>query len=275
MKRLIICLFCVLITLNMFSITEVPKELFPTLSGLQRTSFYDSSDDCYDNYSTLNTPIETIAINDKLYVRFGDWCLREENNQVLIYSSAYQKDFVLYDWSLAVGDSLSYLGIDSYSYEAPSVVDYFTTTELNKNGELIVVKETLDKIVVTEVSTITLLDGKEYKKWVFNTGYIYVEGIGSFSNGNYFHLIIPEFISACYLGEYLVCVSKNDQLLYTIEKDVQKRLGAACQCLNEGIETNVENINTPSPSFHKTLHEGQLLIQADGKTYNIMGVEVK
>lgn len=274
MKQLLI-LLCLLISMHGFSQTEISSELFPTLAGLQRTSFHDWYEDCEDSYSILNAPTETITINDKLYVKFGGAYLREENNQVLIYSSAYKKDLVLYDWTLEVGDSLQHLAIDSYSYETPSVVDYRASLDLDANGDLVINKLPLEKIAVAEVSTITLLDGKEYKKWVFNTGYVYVEGIGTYSNGDYFHLIIPEAVPTCYLGEYLVCVSKYDQLLYTIEKDVQKRLGAACQCLNEGIKTNVETIDSPVVSFYKTLQDGHLLIQSGDKTYNVMGMEVK
>lgn len=275
MKRTLLLVFCALMSVQIFSTVDISPELFPTLAGLQRTSFHDWYEDCEDSYSTLNAPTETITINDKLYVKFGGAYLREENNQVLIYSSAYKKDLVLYDWTLEVGDSLQYLAIDSYSYETPSVVDYRASLDLDANGDLVINKLPLEKIAVAEVSTITLLDGKEYKKWVFNTGYVYVEGIGTYSNGDYFHLIIPEAVPTCYLGEYLVCVSKYDQLLYTIEKDVQKRLGAACQCLNEGIETNVESLKVPTSSFYKTIQDGQLFIQSEDKTYNVIGMEVK
>ena len=276
MKRIFICLLCVLNTLNIFSKTDVSKEIFPTLAGLQRTSFHDWLDDCEDSYSTLNAPTETITINDKPYVKFSGAYLREENNQVLIYSSAYNKDLVLYDWTLEVGDSLSRLALDYYSYEKPSIVDYQAYIDFDVNGDMIVNKLQLDKLVVTVVSTITLLDGKEYKKWEFNTGHVYVEGVGFISSGDYYASIIDsQPLPSCYLGEYLVCVSRDDQLLYTIEKDVQQRLGAACQCLNEGVETDLETVTPPAPSFHKRLHEGQLLIQHENKTYNVMGMEVE
>ena len=275
MKRTLLLVFCALMSVQIFSTVDISPELFPTLAGLQRTSFHDWYEDCEDSYSTLNAPTETITINDKLYVKFGGAYLREENNQVLIYSSAYNKDFVLYDWTLEVGDSLQYLTIDSYSYETPSVVDYRASLDLDANGDLVINKLPLEKIAVAEVSTIMLLDGKEYKKWVFNTGYEYVEGIGTYSNGDYFHLIIQEAVPTCYHGEYLVCISRDDQLLYTIEKDVQKRLGAACQCLNEGIETNVESLKVPTSSFYKTIQDGQLFIQSEDKTYNVIGMEVK
>ena len=274
MKRVLL-VFCLAISIHGFAQTEISNKLFPTLAGLQRTSFHDWLDDCEDSYSTLNAPTETITINDKLYVKFGGWKLREEDNQVLIYSSAYNKDLVLYDWTLEVGDSLSRLAVDYYSFDRPSIVDYQAIIDADENGNMIIKKLPLDKMPVTEVSSITLLDGKVYKKWGFKTGHEYIEGIGFVSSGDYCASIIEsQPIPACYLGEYLVCVSRDDQLLYTVEKDVQQRLGAACQCLNEGVETDLETVTPPAPSFHKRLHEGQLLIQHEDKTYNVMGVEV-
>ena len=41
---------------------------------------------------------------------------------------------------------------------------------------------------VTDVSTVTLLDGKEYKKWTLACGIEYIEGIGAINGegfGNY------------------------------------------------------------------------------------------
>ena len=274
MKR-ILFLLCLFVSIYSFSQTEISKELFPTLAGLQRTSFYHWSDDCSDSHSTLDTPTNTITINDKLYVNYHGFYLREENNQVLVHSSAYNKDLVLYDWTLEIGDSLSQLAIDRYSYENPSVVDYLADIKHDDKGNVIIDKQPLDKIGVKEISYVTLLDGKAYKKWVFDINYTYVDGIGSFSTGDYFYLILQSPVTSCYLGQYLICVSRYDQLLYTMEKDLQQQLGAACQCLNEGIETDLEiNITTPTPSSRKTLHNNQLLIQHGDKTYNVMGVEV-
>lgn len=276
MKRTLLLVFCALMSVQIFSTVDISPELFPTLVGLQRTSFHDWLDDCEDSYSTLNAPTETITINDKLYVRFGGWKLREEDNQVLIYSSAYNKDLVLYDWTLEVGDSLSRLAVDYYSFDRPSIVDYQAIIDADENGNMIIKKLPLDKMPVTEVSSITLLDGKVYKKWGFKTGHEYIEGIGFVSSGDYCASIIEsQPIPACYLGEYLVCVSRDDQLLYTVEKDVQQRLGAACRCLNEGVETNVETLILPTSSFYKTIQDGQLFIQSEDKTYNVIGMEVK
>ena len=39
--------------------------------------------------------------------------------------------------------------------------------------------------------------------------------------------------------------------------------------------TAVDNISSPDADTHKLLSNGQLLILRDGKTYNVMGAEVK
>ena len=87
-------------SLQLFSQTDI-KELFPTLTGLQRTTFFNWFGDCHHSYSTLTMPIETVELNGKQYMVLNfltmPILLREENNKVLIYSSAYEKDLVFYD----------------------------------------------------------------------------------------------------------------------------------------------------------------------------------
>ena len=218
---------------------ETPEDLFPTLWGLQRTTFYHYTE-CSDSYSSLTASNEIVTINDKPYLRFGKMFLREENNQVLIYSAAYDKDLVLYDWNLEVGDSISLLAMDYgvYPEYAVSVVDYRVIVDIDENGDLITDTIPTDKVVVDKISTITLLDGKEYKTWHLATGWAggitYVEGIGilseGYGGGDYLGLIRPEELPTCYYGDLLVCVSKNNKLLYQMDDAEMERLGAECLC---------------------------------------------
>ena len=281
-------------SLQLFSQADI-KELFPTLAGLQRTTFFNWLDDCHNNYSTLTMPTETVELNGKQYMVLNfltmPILLREENNKVLIYSSAYEKDLVFYDWTLKEGDYLSYLAIDPYipfitigEYEIPPIVDWHYV-KVEENEELITKKEPLGKKKVTKVSTITLLDGNEYKMWEFNSRDVYIETLGWISgedsrSGDYFRLINDDrtLIPTCYLGEFLVCVSRNGQMLYSIDKEEKQRYGAACKCLSAGAEdpeTDIEVITTPTPTTQKIIRDGQLYIIKDGKTYNVMGVEVE
>ena len=218
---------------------ETPEDLFPTLWGLQRTTFYHYTE-CSDSYSSLTASNEIVTINDKPYLRFGKMFLREENNQVLIYSAAYDKDLVLYDWNLEVGDSISLLAMDYgvYPEYAVSVVDYRVIVDIDENGDLIMDTIPTDKVVVDKISTITLLDGKEYKTWHLATGWAggitYVEGIGilseGYGGGDYLGLIRPEELPTCYYGDLLVCVSKNNKLLYQMDPVKMDELGTECLC---------------------------------------------
>ena len=226
-----------------YNAEQKPEDLFPTLWGLQRTSCDEWYDGCGENKSYLFAPKEVKEINGKLYLKCGGVFLREEDSKVLIYSFPYEKDFVLYDYTLEVGGTLQNLGIDIYSFpelEYVAVVDYIAYEDYDvETDEFIIKKELLGSKRVQEVSTITLLDGKEYKRWLFGNdwenGDYYIEGIGNVGGsfgGDYIDIANPYGtpIPTCYLGERLVCASKNGQLLYQMDDAEMERLGAECLC---------------------------------------------
>ena len=186
---------------------------FPILSGLQRTVCNEYCGETEDDNSANNTYKQTFDKiffeNDKPYILCNDYLLREEDNKILLYSQSLNKDIVLYDFTLEVGDSL------------PAYIKDFDGTMYSD-----------DILVVTDISSVTLLDGKEYKKWTFNNGMEYVEGIGMYGgrrNGNFFGLI-QEIVVPCHTGTHLVCVSKNGKLLYQMDEAEMERLGAECLC---------------------------------------------
>ena len=213
-----------------------PEDLFPTLWGLQRTGCTKTIGEnengiVWGSRSYLMQEIETATIDGKQYLLFGtnniydEYCslwLREENNKILVYSTAQKKDLVLYDFTLNVGDSLSRLYVD---FELSSVVDYYKYMEGYAST---------DPLVVTEVSTITLLDGQEHKKWTFNNGMQYVEGIGSFgtcyAHNDFYQLIANAPLYSNVHSQHLVCVSKNNKLLYQMDDAELERLNTECLC---------------------------------------------
>ena len=226
-----------------YNAEQKPEDLFPTLWGLQRTSCDEWYDGCGENKSYLFAPKEVKEINGKLYLKCGGVFLREEDSKVLIYSFPYEKDFVLYDYTLEVGGTLQNLGIDIYSFpelEYAAVVDYMAYEDYDvETDEFIIKKEPLGSKRVQEVSTITLLDGKEYKRWLFGNdwenGDYYIEGIGNVGGsfgGDYIDIANPYGtpIPTCYLGERLVCASRNNKLLYQMDDTEMERLGAECLC---------------------------------------------
>ncbi len=223
-----------------YNAEQKPEDLFPTLWGLQRTSCDEWLEGCGENKSYLFAPKEVKEINGKLYLKCGGVFLREEDSKVLIYSFPYEKDFVLYDWTLEIGDTLQNLGIDPYSFpelEYAAVVDYIVYEDYDVEiGDFIIKKEPLGNKRVKDISTIRLLDGNEYKAWLFGydweRGDYYVEGIGNASKygGDYVDLAHPFAVPTCYYGERLVCVSRDGVLLYQIDDAEMERLGAECLC---------------------------------------------
>ena len=224
---------------------QSPEDLFPTLWGLQRTSCTktigeDEEGTVHGLRSTLMEVKQDMIFDGKQYVLFGEgqnyntFLLRENGNKIFVYSSLLRKDLVLYDFTLEVGDSLPALYIDWQYHDAfhqplpynGEVVDY------NEDSDGTILPA--DTFIVTNISTITLLDGKEHKKWTFNNGMQYVEGIGSYgtsyAENDFYQLIanVPQYSDAD--STFLVCASKNGKLLYQMDDAEMERLGAECLC---------------------------------------------
>ena len=201
------------VTLVRIKDTTDYENLFPTLWGLQRTEvgFYTDGVDkpyllSFDEY----TPTE---VDGKLYLCYAkengyEYYFREEKDRVLWLAPrlGINEEKVLYDWTLEVGDTLK-----CARYNADQMGYLFR---------------------VTDVSTVRLLDGKEYKKWTLSCGTEYVEGIGAI-NGRGFGIwawLEQLTVPATYVSTPLVCASKNGQLLYKMDESKMERLGVECLC---------------------------------------------
>lgn len=200
--------------------------LFPMLPGLCRTMYEkleyhiegrDTTDYEYHLYRTEAQ--KDTMINEKHYLQYEkNIFLREEDKKVLLYSgNCTKKDLVLYDFNLKVGDGLAYI------YEVHDG-ECFTNT---KEGTL------SDSVYVTKIETIVLQDGKEYKKWVFDNGMEYAEGIGTCGDnlfaGDFFQLI-TRTAPFSLRERSLVCACKSGKLLYEMNPEEQSRKGAWCLC---------------------------------------------
>ena len=260
--------------------SQALEELFPTLAGLSRTytiEYFDMNPNDgkrSGGYPELTAPIKDTIIQGKTYLQFDEYYsplfLREENNKVLIYSSMLQEDLVLYDYTLGLGDSLHAITGDDWFSD-----DNFAKLDKAKD---------IFTYVVTEVSTITLMDGIERKKWTLQNQYLgimeYVEGIGCFGeknshSGDFFRLIENHPYVTESIGNLLVCVSQNGQLLYSMSQEEMGSFELNCQCISDTIKTAIDNIVTPTIPIQKFIYNNQLLIQSNDKTYNVMGIEVK
>lgn len=275
--------FCVCTSL--MSQSQALEDLFPTLAGLQRTHTVEMYDYAPNDgkrsggYPLPFASVKDTVINGKTYLQFGDYVngsnyslffLREENNKVLVYSSILQEDLVLYDYTLKLGDSLPAITSDH---------DYFSDDHFTKLDKA----ENIFTYVVTDVSTVILLDGIERKKWILKNKYLpiieYVEGVGCYGensshSGDFFRLIYNHPYETESIGNHLVCISQNGQLLYSMTQEEMNSFVLNCQCLSNSIESLVDNITAPSMSIQKFIYNNQLLIQSNSKTYNVMGMEV-
>lgn len=200
--------------------------VFPTLAGLSRTVKYEfSSDGCAGTSPQTQTiqPNKEVTINGKQYLEFtGNIYLREADNKVYVYSGQGTEDLVLYDYALGVGEMLK--GIKMQETPDGRIFSHSEETALT----------------VIKIEPITLLDGKEYKKWTFNNGMEYVETIGMYGEDAWagdFFLLIQQPIPVCQIGNLLVCVSRNGQLLYEMPQEKQEQLHTYCMSVPSN-ETN-------------------------------------
>ena len=166
-----------------------------------------------------------------------------------VYANYNGKEYLVYDFSVQIGDTLDVL-INAWGDDTQKCLVHNVSIDEENNRTII-----------------TLHVYHEYRKEFINDDYStikWIEGIGS-ENG--FFEGVEKFVDGGG-AKHLFCAYQGDELKYT---------GPFYE--NYGCEyntaTNVEDVTTPTSPFSKTLHNGHLLILRDGKTYNIMGVEVK
>ena len=177
--------------------------------GLQRTECSLHTTGVDSTYLVSCDSFVRYIIKDILYwydIYSGNF-FRETPDQILLCNPREgTEEQVIYDFSLEVGDTLPVMQYDEKT-----------------RGEI---------FRVVDVSMVTLLDGKEYKKWTLACGYEYIEKIGAINGkglGNYIG-IGPYTDLATYIGSPLVCATRNGQLLYKMDGAEMESLGTECLC---------------------------------------------
>ena len=176
---------------------------------LQRTEVSEHTTGVDTTYLVTCDKFVGRVIWDVLYWYDYDagYFFRETKDQIILsFPYGGGDECVLYDFSLEVGDTLPVMLYDKKT-----------------RGEM---------FRVVDVSMVTLLDGKEYKKWTLTCGYEYIEKIGAINGkglGNYV-AFGPNADAATYLGSPLVCASRNGKILYQMDDAEMERLGAECLC---------------------------------------------
>ena len=177
--------------------------------GLQRTECSLHTTGVDSTYLVSCDRFVRYVIKNKLYwkdINSGSFFRETKDQIILSFPHGGGEECVLYDFSLEVGDTLPVMQYDEKT-----------------RGEM---------FRVVDVSMVTLLDGKKYKKWTLACGYEYIEKIGAINGkglGNYIALGENTDL-ATYIGAPLVCASRNGKLLYQMDAAEMERLGAECLC---------------------------------------------
>ena len=203
---------------------------------------------------------EDTLINNKIYsslVRYNSRDISEtksyigalrftEDKKVFFYYD--NTDYLLYDFDVQIGDTLDiFSGIRNYM-DTKTYRHVITNIDTLTNEKL-------------KISSVAIVDGFHEKTWI--------EGIGS-TDG-----IVHNRATGRDGGikTRLLCAYHNDECLYTI--DIPEYIPLGC-IYNEGdIITTIEEVETPKPLVQKIIRNGEIFIIRDGKTYNIMGIEIK
>ncbi len=168
------------------------------------------------------------------------------NRQVYQYSDYYQRDILLYDFNVSIGDKMPIDPVRNMTSDT-----------------LFVLKD------ISEIEN----SGYTRKRYTFVHGtsdsIVWVEGIGNYTN-----FTIPYAVKRSDILRIL-CVQKEDNVVY----DTGIFKGKTCDEIKEIFEDNynaIPEIKYVQPSSAtKLLRDGQLLIIRDEKTFTVTGQEVR
>ena len=231
-----------------------PVQAMPTQSTLTAETYV------YELYT------DTLVINNKPYqqlVRYSTkddasatenigWLHFSDDNKVLFLYD--DKEFLLYDFDAAIGDTLNiFAGINNYPHQT-SIPHVLTQKDTLSDGRAIL---TLKAILFEEQNEQFV--EKSLKK-------VWMAGLGSLDGIVHNNITTAEDYQIT-----MLCAWLEDECIYTTDHPLYKSLGCV---YNSSSTTTIENIQPTTPSYQKILREGQLIIIHEGKTYNVMGVEV-
>ena len=191
----------------------------------------------YQEYATtlekrISTFIGDSIYNNKSYkiLRHDDeyWSdtislLRVEDKRVYFVPPADTTEYVLYDFSLEVGDTFS--------------LGYFNDPNFNFP----------DSIVISDIFIYQTNDGPR-KQWIFNAETTWLEGIGT-THGD---VVFPHYVSPQNYGQILTCFAKDSV-------DI---IGEDCYNLNVSVPNGPE-FSIPKITVFPNPFEDQFLIKLD------------
>ena len=229
----------------------------------------EGGDDPYMPYTFIYQLEEDTTINDLTYQRLtGRFSLSTmpsnkeyvaalrfaENKKVFVHYD--NTEYLLYDFGAQVGDTLEIFGgIDHYK-DFKTLTHVITEIDSLDDGRL----QIYSNAIIQESEGYETPFERLYPK-------IWIEGVGS-KDG----IVQNSATNRIGIGPcVLLCAYHNDDCIYTTDNPYYTPYGCVH---NDSFFTATEEVNAPAQSVQKIMYNGQLLILRDGKTYNVMGMEV-
>ena len=230
----------------------------------------EGGDDPYMPYTFIYQLEEDTTINDLTYQRLtGRFSLSTmpsnkeyvaalrfaENKKVFVHYD--NTEYLLYDFGAQVGDTLEIFGgIDHYK-DFKTLTHVITEIDSLDDGRL----QIYSNAIIQESEGYETPFERLYPK-------IWIEGVGS-KDG----IVQNSATNRIGIGPcVLLCAYHNDDCIYTTDNPYYTPYGCVH---NDSFFTATEEVKLSTQSAQKIMYNGQLLIIRDGKTYNVMGMEVK
>ena len=172
-----------------------------------------------------------------------------ENKKVFIHYD--DTEYLLYDFGAQVGDTLEIFGGIDYYKDFKTLPHVITEIDTLDDGKL-------------QMQLMVNLQDEWHERSIPIT---WIEGVGS-KDG------VVQNVATLRIGLggiELLCAYHNDECIYTTDNPYYTSLGCV---YNDPIFSATEEVKLFTPSAQKIMHNGQLFILRDGKTYNVMGVEI-
>ena len=176
-----------------------------------------------------------------------------EDKKVFVYYD--NNEYLLYDFNVQIGDTLNIFGGIDYYIDHQTLPHVIIGIDTLYNGRL----KIISNAIIQEEINGNIHEEKRQKIWI--------EGVGSIDG------IVNNDATTMYGSgkKILLCAYHDDECLYVTDYPSYIPLGCV---YNNGIFTEIETVELLTQSAQKIMYNGQLLIIRDGKTYNVMGMEV-
>ena len=262
MKKTLILLLCA-ITMNVMAYTPIVVEGY-RWNVVNRNAMLDNAQTVI--YQTYSEKIEgDTVINNVTYKKL--WrstdaelanyesigLVREDMENQKVWAYVGDKEYLIYDFACKVGDTITTLkSLQSAQFEIEEI-----------------------ELTIKAIEEIEDLNGVKYNKYTATleneSEIVYYERFGS-ENGWYSRSY--DDVTGGGVNFMICAFDVANELQFKLVHN--NELDEIEDCYIRETKTDVETITAPTTTtLQKIIHDGQVFIIRDGKTYNMMGIEVE